>query len=113
MSNNLDDVAAAADAAADEQRKVARAARAMQRARDRGEPWSAILDRGRMASVVDTLRASAHALRVASTTLMTVLAVGLAAEGKSRRHIAERLGVSHQRVTSMLRPNGPASASGE
>lgn len=107
--STLDEVAAAADAVADEQRTVARTARDMQRARDRGVPWSTILDRERAAGVVEVLRRSAHRLRAVSTALMALLARGLASEGESRRRIAGRLGVSHQRITSMLRADGGAA----
>lgn len=100
---SLEDVAAAADAVADEQRTVARTAREMQRARDRGVPWSAILDRERFARVVHLLRRGAQRLRDASTNLTSLVAKGLAADGESRRRIARRLGLSHQRVTSILR----------
>ena len=109
--SGLQEVAAAADAVADEQRTVARTARQMQRARDRGVPWSAILDHERFARVVGLMRRGAQHLRATSTDLASLLAKGLAAEGESRRRIAHRLGVSHQRVTSILRSkDGHAAA---
>jgi hypothetical protein len=110
---SLDDVAAAADAVAAEQRTVARTAREMQRARDRGVPWSTIIDRQHVAAVAGQLRRSANRLRDASTAFMSLLARGLAAEGESRRRIAGRLGVSHQRVTSILHGNNGADATRE
>ena len=109
---SLDDVAAAADAVADEQRTVARTARQMQRARNRGVPWSAILDGQQVAAVVGQLRRSANRLRDASTAFLSLLARGLAAEGESHRRIAGRLGVSHQRVTSVLHSDRKADAAG-
>lgn len=102
MTNVLEQVADDADQVADDQRKVARRARAMQRQRDRGWSWQRILERDG-ADVLGLLRHGAKRLTSATGHLGAVLARGLAAEGESRRRIASRLGVTHQRVSALLR----------
>lgn len=100
MSAPLEDVAAEADAAADDERQLARRARAMQRQRDRGRSWLEILE-GESAAIEVARRGARRAAKVA-TNLAGTIVRGLSREGQSRRKIAQRLGVSHQRVTAML-----------
>lgn len=102
MGSALDEVADAADAVADDQRSVARQARAMQRLRDRGWSWSKILDNEASPGLLTLLRRSTRTLASALATLAHTVAHSLAAEGESRRRIAQRLGVTHQRVSAML-----------
>jgi hypothetical protein len=102
MSSALDDVADAADEVADQQRRVARVARAMQRRRERGASWAAALDQQGSPSIVDLLRRSGRHLAEATATFTVTLARELSREGESRRQIARRLGVSHQRVSAMV-----------
>ena len=102
MSSALDEVAAAADQMADEQRQIARAARALQRQRDGGQSWAATLDGERVLGLVPRLRSSAQRLAETAGRFMAAVAVGLHREGESHRAIARRLGVSHQRVTTLL-----------
>ena len=109
MSVALEEVAAAADGIADDQRRVARRARTMQRQRDRGWSWARILDDERGPGLLGLLRSSARRLSESTARSAKTLARGLAEEGESRRQIARRLGVSHQRITAMLR--GPATDS--
>jgi len=103
VSAVLEQVATTADELAGEQRQVAREARAMQRLRRRGWSWARLLDHERAPGLVAMLRASARK----STRLVTLftrgLALGLSEEGFSRRQIAGRLGVTHQRVSALLR----------
>ncbi len=102
MTSALEEVAAAADEMADEQRRIARTARALQRRRDRGQSWTAILDSEPGPGLVQRLRSSALRLAEAAGRFMAAVAAGLHREGESHRAIARRLGVSHQRVTTML-----------
>ena len=106
MTTPLEDVAEAADQVADEQRRVARQARTMQRQRERGWSWERILDRGAAPGILAILRSSARGVGEALGLLSHTLAKGLASEGASRRGIAARLGVTHQRVSAMLK-SGP------
>jgi hypothetical protein len=103
MSAVLEGVATAADDVADDQRRVARRARAMQRQRDRGWSWARVLDREAEPGLLELLRGSARRLAESAGHLAQALARGLAGEGQSRRQIARRLGVTHQRITAMLR----------
>lgn len=102
MSTLLETVAVAADDVADDQRRVARRARVMQRQRDRGWSWVKVLDREDEPGLVGLLRRSARRLAESAAHLAQALARGLAGEGQSRRQIARRLGVTHQRITAML-----------
>ena len=106
MDRALDDIAGTADEVATEQRAVARKLRAMKRQLDRGWSWRRVTDES--GDVLGTLRESAKRLVGATGTLAATLAKGLAREGESRRGIAARLGVSHQRVSALLR-NGRRS----
>jgi hypothetical protein len=103
MSTVLETVAVAADDVADDQRRVARRARAMQRQRDRGWSWVKVLDREAGPGLLGLLRGSARRLAESAGHLAQALARGLAGEGQSRRQIAQRLGVTHQRITAILR----------
>ncbi len=102
VDTTLGDVAAAADQVAEDQKQVARMARTMQRQRDRGWSWAQILDRQRASGVVDLLRRSRHLITRTTTGLTVTLARQLSAEGETRREIARRLGITHQRVTTLL-----------
>jgi hypothetical protein len=117
MPTALEDLATTADEVADEQRAVARQARTLQRRRDRGWSWVEILDREPGSSLIGRLRRTVTQLAGATGRIAHALAADLSAEGESRRRIARRLGVTHQRVTAMLnagikeaRSNDPAQS---
>lgn len=110
MSTALELVATAADDVAEDQRRVARRARAMQRQRDRGWSWAKVLDREAEPGLLELLRRSARRLVESVGQLAQALARGLTGEGESRRQIARRLGVTHQRISAMLaQDRGPAA----
>lgn len=102
MRSPLGEVASTADRVADDQREVAARVRDMQRQRRRGRSWAAILDQESGAGVFELLRRSGRSIVAATSQLARTLAHGLATEGESRRRIARRLGVTHQRVTAIL-----------
>ena len=110
MEAALEEVAAAADEVADDQRQVARRARAMQRRRDQGWSWARIMEWDPDPGLLGLLRRSVRRLTEATRRLAQAVASGLSREGFSRRQIAQRLAVSHQRVSAMLkgdrRPTG-------
>ncbi len=108
----LEEVAVTADRVAAEQRAIADTARAMQRQRDRGWSWSRILDHQPSPGLLDMLRNSRRHLASITTAVTAGLASALSAEGATRRQIAARLGVTHQRVSTLLR-RGPAPDPGE
>ena len=101
-SSALEAVAEAADDAGREQREVARRARGMQRRRDRGWSWARVLDAERPPGILALSRSGTRHAGQALATLAGVLARGLSSEGESRRQVARRLGVTHQRVSAML-----------
>lgn len=110
MSTALELVATAADDVAADQRRVARRARAMQRQRDRGWSWAKVLDRDAEPGLLELLRRSARRLAESVGLLAQALARGLSGEGESRRQIARRLGVTHQRISAMLHQDrGPTA----
>ena len=113
MDTALADVAEAAEEVAAGQKEVARRARAMQRRRDQGWTWGRILDEERSPGLLDLLRRSGRRLTEATGGLARALAEGLRAEGSSRRHIARRLGVTHQRVSAMLNGRRRSAPGGE
>ena len=102
VDDELEKVAASADAVADDQRRVARQARQMQRRRDAGWPWTALLDGQGSPSIVELLRRGGRRLAQSRVRLMRALASGLAHEGQSQRQVARRLGITHQRVSAIL-----------
>jgi hypothetical protein len=102
MGSALEEVAAVADEVADDQRQVARRARAMQRQRDRGWSWGRILDREAAPTLLELLRRSGRRATGAAGRFAQTLALGLSNEGETRRQIGGRLGVTHQRVSAML-----------
>ena len=111
MNAFLDEVADTAEEVAAEQRKVARDARSMQRRRDQGASWVQLLDHeGGRTGVLGRLRDSARKLAVAIGRVSQGFAEGLRAEGLSHRAIARRLGVTHQRISTLL--NHRADSSG-
>jgi len=106
MGTALENVAAAADEVADDQRRIARRARAMQRQRDGGWSWGKILDREAAPTLLELLRHSGRRLTVVTGRIARTLASGLMAEGESSRQVGRRLGVTHQRVLAMLNGDG-------
>jgi hypothetical protein len=102
----LEEVARAADAAAGEQRRIAQRARAMARQRARGWPWARVLDEEPEPGLLRLMRTSAGRLTEAASRFGLALARALTAEGESRRQVARRLGVTHQRVSAILRNGG-------
>ncbi|MCA1844689.1 MAG: hypothetical protein LC792_16155 [Actinobacteria bacterium] len=103
MGSALEDIAADAEMVADDQRNVASSARSMQRQRDRGWSWARILDQEGNPGLLELLRRSGSRLSGATGRFAQTLASGLSVEGESRRMIGRRLGVTHQRVSTMLK----------
>jgi hypothetical protein len=106
VADLLEAFARDADAVADDQRHVARDVRTMKRRLDRGWSWSKVLGDEQPARVLVRARDSAKTLARLVGRLGLTIAKGLSGEGESRRRIAGRLGVTHQRVTAMLRSGG-------
>jgi len=103
MGSALEDVAKAADEVSEEQRDIARRARSLEAKRARGQSWSSLLDSPEGRGFGDMLRRSARRAAGAASKFTAALAHELSVEGESRRRIAGRLGVTHQRVSAILR----------
>lgn len=102
MDASLEEVAETADEVADEQREVADQARSMQRRRDEGDSWATIFEEQPPPGLLAKFRHSARLVTEGAGRASRLLASGLLGEGESRRQIARRFGVSHQRVSVLL-----------
>lgn len=107
MTTALEELAQAADQTARDQQLLARRARDMARQRGRGRAWSSILEREKQPGALELLSASARRLASISGQFRLALGRALTAEGRSTRQIAKELGVTHQRVSTMLKPPIP------
>lgn len=107
MTGALEELADAADETAREQQRLARRARRMVRQRQSGWAWSAVLERERKPGAIELLTASARRLVESSGRFRHALGRALAAEGLSIRQIARHLGVTHQRISAMLKARTP------
>jgi hypothetical protein len=99
----LEQVADTADRVADDQRELARRARRMQDHLDRGWSWSRVLDEEPSPRVIELIRRSRKVVAGLAAAFTATLARELSREGESRRQIARRLEVTHQRVSAVLR----------
>lgn len=106
MGSALGAVAEAADQAAADQRQIGRTARALERLRDRGRTWTEIFGTEEGPRLVALLRRSVSDVRAATSRFIAAVVEGLAEEGQSRRAIASKLGVSHQRISRLIGANG-------
>lgn len=97
----LDELADAAEAVAADQLELARKARTAGRRRRQGWSLARILDRESEPGMLALLARSARVLNAAMGRFRETLAAGLAAEGHSTRAIAQRFGVSHQRISAI------------
>lgn len=102
METFLEEVADTAEEVAAEQQDVARQARTLQHAREKGTPWYELLDRHDGAGLLGRLRESNRKLGTATARLSKGFAERLSSEGHSQRAIARCLGVTHQRISAML-----------
>jgi len=103
MTRALDDFAKEAEAVADEQHQIARDARRLHQRREEGRPWSEVLGGEDAGALLRLMRASGRRLATATGGLVRTLAAELQNEGLSHRKIGRLLGVTHQRVTTILK----------
>lgn len=104
MTGALEDLAQAADMTARDQQRLARRARDMVRQRGRGRSWSSILESEKQPGALELLGISARRLASIGGRFRCALGRVLTAEGRSTRQVAKDLGVTHQRVSAMLKP---------
>jgi hypothetical protein len=103
----LDDLAGTIEDNARDDRQLARHLRQLRAARAAGREWHTLVDRGRHVPLLELSSQVLRRAREASVTVRRRLAVGLRAEGATIPAIAEKFGVSHQRVSTLLRNGGP------
>jgi hypothetical protein len=101
--NSLEDLARAVDESAHDQRHLARKIRQFRDARLKGRTWHEILARESKPQALHLVTGILRRLSPVSGTLRRLLARGLRAEGATMPEIGERFGVSHQRVSTLLR----------
>ncbi|MEA2828080.1 MAG: hypothetical protein QOG43_2519 [Actinomycetota bacterium] len=99
----LDDLATAVDANARDQRRLAGLIRRLRTSRAAGGSWKDLLTRQPQPGVLGLTAQILRGVADASGTLRRQLARGLRAEGVTIPAIAAMFGVSHQRVSALLR----------
>jgi hypothetical protein len=99
----LDELATAVDANARDQRRLAGLIRRLRTARAAGASWQDLLTGEQRPGVLGLTAQILRGVSDASGTLRRQLAQGLRAEGATISAIAAMFGVSHQRVSALLR----------
>lgn len=99
----LDSLAGALADNARDQRLLARRIGRLQAGRAHGESWQELLAREGPPATPELSTRILRRLSVVTATLRRTLARGLRSEGASIPAIAKTFGVSHQRVSSLLR----------
>ena len=103
MAGALEELALAADETVRDQQRLARRARDMLRQRGRGRAWLSILKSEKQPGALELLGASTRRLASIGGRFRLALGRTLTAEGRSTRQVANDLGVTHQRVSAMLK----------
>lgn len=100
----LDDLAAALDDNARDQRLLARRIRDLRAGAARGKRWTDLLDAEPRPGALQLTSMILARWNEGSASLRRGLVRALRAEGATIAAIAEHFGVSHQRVSNLLRP---------
>ncbi|MBV9283146.1 MAG: helix-turn-helix domain-containing protein [Acidimicrobiia bacterium] len=99
----FEDVASDLEGAADETRKAARGVRRAVAERGRGEPWEQVVGGPSGRDLLGRVAGVASRLSGATVRLRQGIVRGLLSEGVGVRRIAEFLGVSHQRISRVVK----------
>ncbi|MDP9073826.1 MAG: hypothetical protein M3N98_06540 [Actinomycetota bacterium] len=99
----LDDLAASIEDTARDERLLARAVRRLRSGRAKGRSWDELLTDEPQPGALALVGRVLSRLTRTSGELRHTLAAGLRAQGASIGAIAERFGVSRQRVSALLR----------
>ena len=102
----LEELLKVLETAAQEQRQLTERVKALQAARRDGASWSEALAREETPGTVQLVSSLLAGLSVVSGRLRRDLVVALRGEGATIPAIARRFGVTHQRVSSLLRQAG-------
>jgi hypothetical protein len=103
----LDDAVRTARANVENQRLLARRLTRLRAGRDEGRSWHDLLAAEAPPRVMDLASGVLRGANRTSNRLRRAVAGGLRAEGAGLAAIARRLGVSHQRVSALLRSDPP------
>jgi len=109
LSAALDNAAEAAEAGAQEQRQTARAARALAHRRNRGATATDL--KAPLLAFLAVFTTSAQRLAATAGAVRRAWVGTLLAEGLSTRQVGSFLGVSHQRISVLLRETHPDGVS--
>jgi len=96
-------VASDLETAADETRKAAGGVRQAVAKREHGEPWQEVVGGSSGRELLARVASVATRLSAATVRLRQGIVRGLTNEGIAVRRIAEFLGVSHQRISRVLK----------
>jgi hypothetical protein len=102
----LDDLVTAVEQNARDERMLARRIGQLRNGRAEGRSWHDVLDREKRPGALELSAKALGRLTESSGRLRRALARGLRAEGASIPAIAALFGVSHQRVSALLRRGG-------
>ena len=100
-------VASELESAADETRKAARGVRRVVAKRGSGEPWEKVVGGASGRELLGRVAGVASRLSAATVRLRQGIVRGLLSEGLGVRRIADFLGVSHQRISRVLKDIDP------
>lgn len=101
----LEEAADTLDQAASDARTEAGRLRHLRRQRARGRPWREVLGGGVARGLLEELALTAGQISGVGGRLRRAIVQALLGEGQRVKQIAESLGVSHQRVSRVLRQN--------
>ena len=99
----LDQVAETLEENARDERRLARHVRQLRNGRAAGRSWHKLLDRDGVSRLLDVPSRIVRRATEVSAQLRRRLASGLRAEGATLPAIAQRFGVTHQRISTLLR----------
>jgi hypothetical protein len=103
--DTLDDLALTIDENADEEHRLAGRIRRLRAGRAAGRSWEDVLADEPLPGTLELASAVLGRLSQASAALRRTVARGLRAQGVSVAAIAERFGVSRQRISALLKRN--------
>ena len=99
----LDDLAVAVDENARDERLLARSIRRLKAGRAKGRSWNDLLDAEQRPGALELVSRILRRIMEASGSLRRAVARGLRLEGATIPAIAALFGVSHQRISALLR----------
>ena len=106
VSDALDEMERAVEDNIEEERMLVNRVRALRAAHRAGGSWGEILEKEEHPGLLPLVGRVLHRMSQASGLVRRALARALRAEGETIPAIARRFGVTHQRISSLLRGRG-------